>query len=39
MYNIYDRYGVLVRGSFKSWRDAQMYICVMMRFDWEIRKI
>lgn len=37
-YNVYDRTGNVVRGKFKTWKDAYTFLCVMNRFDWSIKK-
>ena len=38
-YNVYDRTGNIVRGNFKTWKDAYRFLCVMKRFDWSIKKV
>lgn len=37
-YNVYDTTGNIVRGYFKTWKDAYTFLCVMNRFDWSIKK-
>lgn len=37
-FNVYDTTGHIVRGNFKTWRDAYTFLCVMNRFDWKIKK-
>ena len=36
MYKVYDMYGHLVRGGFKSWKEAAMWRDMMGRPDWTI---
>ena len=38
-YNIYDTNGNVVRGYFKTWKDAYTFLCVMGRYDWSIKKV
>lgn len=37
-YNVYDTTGHIVRGYFKTWKDAYTFLCVTNRFDWSIKK-
>ena len=38
-YNIYDTTGNVVRGYFKTWKDAYTFLCVIGRYDWSIKKV
>ena len=38
-YNIYDTNGNVVRGYFKTWKDAYTFLGVMGRYDWSIKKV
>ena len=38
-YNVYDMTGNVVRGYFKTWKDAYTFLCIMNRYDWSIKKV
>ena len=37
-YNVYDTTGHVVRGYFKTWKDAYTLLGVRGRYDWSIKK-
>lgn len=36
-YGVYDSYGNIVRGNFKSYKDAYTFKIIMNRLDWRIK--
>ena len=37
-YNVYDSYGVLVRGGFNSYKAAYTFLIANNRYDWYIQQ-